>query len=116
MLEELTNGVGAVYLEPVICAAELLQQTEIMKRGADEQQFSIERISCLPSQLVGPEKNTMRVVEEQRRAELMEEPGCFASQLSVRNPGLYLLKLQCRRGNRQNDLRAPESWSRVCCL
>jgi hypothetical protein len=49
VLKELANGVGAVYLEPVIIAAELLQQTEIMKRRADEQQLSIERLSCLPS-------------------------------------------------------------------
>jgi hypothetical protein len=44
-----------------------------MEGCADEQQFSIERISCLPSQLVGPEEDTMRVVEEQRRAELSEK-------------------------------------------
>ena len=35
----------------------------------------------------------MRVVEEQRRAELVEEPGCFPSQLSVRNSGLCFLEL-----------------------
>ena len=93
MLEELANGVGAVYLEPVIIATEVLQQTEIMKRRANKQQLSIERLSGLPSQLVGPEEDTMRVVEEQRRAELVEEPGCFPSQLSVQNPGLYLLEL-----------------------
>ena len=93
MLEELANGIRAVYLEPVILAAELLQQAEIMKRRADEQQLSIELLSCLPSQLIGPEEDTMRVVEEQRRAELVEEPGCFPSQLSVRNSGLYFLEL-----------------------
>ena len=93
VLKELANGVGAVYLEPVIIAAELLQQTKIMKRRADEQQLSIELLSCLPSQLIGPEEDTMRVVEEQRRAELVEEPGCFPSQLSVRNPGLCVLEL-----------------------
>jgi hypothetical protein len=49
VLKELANGVGAVYLEPVIIAAELLQQTEIMKRCADEQQLNIEPLSCLPS-------------------------------------------------------------------
>src|ERR1700731_2634958 len=65
VLKELANGVGAVYLEPVIIAAEFLQQTEIMKRRADEQQLSIERLSCLPPQLIGPEEDTMRVVEEQ---------------------------------------------------
>jgi len=49
VLKELANGVGTVHLEPVIIAAELLQQTEIMKRRADEQQLSVERLSCLPS-------------------------------------------------------------------
>jgi hypothetical protein len=64
-----------------------------MKRRADEQQLSIERLSCLPSQLVGPEEDTMRMVEEQRRAELVEEPGCFPSQLRVWNLWLYFLEL-----------------------
>src|SRR3984893_10247607 len=93
VLKELANGIGAVYLEPIIIAAELLQQTEIMKRRADEQQLNIEWLSCLPSQLIGPEEDTMRVVEEQRRAELVEEPGCFPSQLRVWNLWLYFLEL-----------------------
>src|SRR5947209_5029942 len=38
-LKELSNSVCAVHLEPVIGAAEFLQQAEIMKRRADEQQF-----------------------------------------------------------------------------
>jgi len=116
VLKELANGIGAVYFEPVIIAAELLQQTEIMKRRAYEQQLSIEPLSCLPSHLIGPEEDTMRVVEEQRRAELVEEPGRFPSQLSVRNSGSCFLELQCWRRNRQNDLRPPESRSRVRCL
>jgi hypothetical protein len=33
------------------------------------------------------------VVEEQRRAELVEEPGCFPRELCVRNSGLYFLEL-----------------------
>jgi hypothetical protein len=49
VLKELANGVGAVHLEPVIIAAKLLQETEIMKRRADKQQLSIEPLSCLPS-------------------------------------------------------------------
>jgi hypothetical protein len=64
VLKELANGVGAVHLEPVIIAAELLQQTEIMKRRADEQQLSIEWLSSLSPKLVGPEEDTMRVVEK----------------------------------------------------
>ena len=60
VLKELANGVGAVYLETVILAAELLQQAEIMKRRADEQQLIIECLSCLPSQLIGPEEDPMR--------------------------------------------------------
>ena len=92
-LQELANGVGAVHLEPVISAAEFLQQAEIMKCRADEQQFFIECLSCLSSQLIGPEEDPMRVVEEQRRTELMEEPGCLPSQLRVWNLGLYFLEL-----------------------
>src|SRR5713226_4994718 len=49
VLKELANGIGAVYLKPVMSAAEFLQQAEIMKCRADEQQLSIERLSCLPS-------------------------------------------------------------------
>jgi hypothetical protein len=49
VVKELANGVGAVYLEPVIIAAEILQQTEIMKCRAHEQQLSIERLPYLPS-------------------------------------------------------------------
>ena len=64
-----------------------------MEGCADEQQLRIERLSGLPTQLIGPEEDAMGVVEEQRRAELVEEPGCFPSQLSVRNPGLGFLEL-----------------------
>ena len=49
VLKELANGVRAVYLEPIVSAAELLQQAEIMKGCADEYQLSIERVSCLAS-------------------------------------------------------------------
>src|SRR5260370_15270065 len=92
-LKELPNGVCAVHLEPVISAAEFLQEAEIMKCRADEQQFSIECLSCLPPQLIGPEEDPMRVVEEQRCTELMEEPCCLPSQLRVWNLGLYFLEL-----------------------
>src|SRR5271155_2310634 len=114
MLEELANGVGAVYLEAVISTAELLQQAEIMKCRADEQQLDIERLSGLSPQLVGPEEDAMRVVEEERSAELMEEPGCLPRELCVWNFGLHFLELQRRGRNRQNDLRAPEGGSCVC--
>ena len=40
VLKELANGVGAVDLEPVIIAAEFLQQAEIMKCRADKQQLT----------------------------------------------------------------------------
>ena len=92
-LKELPNGVCTVHFEPVISATEFLQQTEIMKCRADEQQFIIECLSCLPSQLISPEEDPMRVVEEQRGTELMEEPGCLPSQLSVRNSWLCFLEL-----------------------
>src|SRR5216683_4387608 len=90
-LKELPSGVCAVHLEPVISATEFLQQAEIMKCRADEQQFSIECLSCLSSQLIGPEEVPMRVVKEQGCTELTEEPDCLPSQLRVWNPGLYLL-------------------------
>ena len=109
VLKELPNGVCTVYFEPVISTAELLQQAKIMKCGADEQQLDIERLSGLSSQLVGPEEDAMRVVEEERSAELMEEPGCLPRQLCIRNLGLYFLELQRWGRNRQNDLRPPES-------
>ena len=64
-----------------------------MKCRAYEQQFSIECLSCLSSQLIGPEEDPMRVVEEQVCTELMEEPGCLPSQLRVWNLGLYFLEL-----------------------
>jgi hypothetical protein len=44
-LKELPNGVCAVHFEPVISAAEFLQQAEIMKCAVDEQQFIIECLS-----------------------------------------------------------------------
>jgi hypothetical protein len=51
-LKELPNGVCAVHFEPVISAAEFLQQAEIMKCRADEQQFIVECLSvCRPSSL-----------------------------------------------------------------
>jgi hypothetical protein len=82
-LKELPNGVCAVHLEPVISAPESVQQAEIMKCRADEQQFNIECVSCLSSQLISPEEDPMRVVEEQGCTELMEEPGCLPSQLRI---------------------------------
>src|SRR5216683_5015458 len=96
VLKELPNGACTVYFEPVISTAELLQQAKIMKCRADEQQLDIERLSGLSSQLVGPEEDAMRVVEEERSAELMEEPGCLPRQLCVWNLGLYFLELLVR--------------------
>jgi hypothetical protein len=93
MLEKLADGVGTVYLEPVISTAELFQQAEIMKCRAHEQQLDIERLPGLSSHLAGPEEDAMRVIEEERSAELMEEPGCLASQQNVWNLWLYFLEL-----------------------
>ena len=64
-LKELPNGVCAVHFEPVISAAEFLQQAEIMKCSADEQRFIIECLSCLSSQLIGPEEDPMMLGSEQ---------------------------------------------------
>jgi hypothetical protein len=89
------NGrkLGCRPLEPIISAAEPLQQAQIMKCRAHEQQLSIKYLSCLSSQFIRPEEDTMRVIEEQRGAELMEEPGCLRRQLCVWNSGLCFLEL-----------------------
>src|SRR5271163_2403783 len=85
-----------------------------MKCRADEQQLDIERLSGLSSQLVGPEEDAMRVVEEERSAELMEESGRLASQQRVWNIPLYSLELQRRSRNGQNDPGSSKSRPCVC--
>jgi len=93
MFEKLTNRIRTVYFETIRRAAELLEQSEVVECGTDEDKLRIERLACLPTKLVRPEEDAMRMVEEQRRTEFPKQAGCFAGKLSVRNPSLHVLKL-----------------------
>ena len=116
MFEKLTYGVRTVYLEAVACAAELLEQSEIMERGANEDKLHIELLACLSAKLVRPEEDPMRMVKEQRRTELAQQARGFAGHLSVGNAGLYVQKLRGGRWNRLNDLWAAECRRTLYCL
>jgi hypothetical protein len=65
VLQELPDRISAVNLKSVTGTAKFLQQTEIVKRRADKQQFHIEFLLCLLSHLIGPEKDPVRMVKEQ---------------------------------------------------
>jgi len=92
MFEKLTSSIRTVYFETIRRAAELLEQSEVVECGTDEDKLRIETLACLPTQLVRPEEDAMRVVKEQRRTEFPKQAGCFAGKLSVRNPSLQVLK------------------------
>ncbi len=96
MFEELADGVRTINFKAIGGAAELLQQTKIMECSADKQKLDIEFFSCLPTKLICPEEDAVRVVEEQSRAELPEKSGGLASQLSIGDSILYALKLRRR--------------------
>ena len=72
MFEELADGVRAVNFKAICRAAELLQQAQIVECGTDKQKLYVEFFPCLPAKLVGPEEDPVRVVKQQRRAELPE--------------------------------------------
>ena len=92
MFEKLTNSIRTVDFETIRRAAKLLEQSEVVECGTDEDKLRIERLACLPTKLVRPEEHAMRMVEEQRRTEFSKQAGCLAGQLSVRNPSLHMLK------------------------
>jgi hypothetical protein len=93
MLEELTHCVRAINFKPVIGAPELLEQAEIMKGRTDKQELHIELLAGLAAHFVGPEEGTMRMVEQERCAELSQQTGCLARQLAVWNAGFHVLEL-----------------------
>src|SRR5689334_8834798 len=53
--EELTNGIGAIDLEPFVLARELLEETEIVKCGGYVEEFRVEAEFLLAS-LLGREQ------------------------------------------------------------
>jgi hypothetical protein len=93
MLEKLANGVRSIDLKTICLAAELLQKAKIMEGGTDEKQFHVEGFSCPTALFIGPEEDSMRVVEEKRSTELTKKPGGFSRQLTVGNSALNLLIL-----------------------
>jgi hypothetical protein len=95
----LAHCIGAVHFEAVASAAEGFQQAPNMKRRADKQQFRIIRLAGLTAPFIGPEEDTVRVIDEQRCAELVEQTGGLARQLAVGNPGRQLLELLLRSGH-----------------
>jgi hypothetical protein len=92
MFEKLTSSIRTVYFKTIRRAAKLLEQSEVVECRTDEDKLRIERLACLPTQLVCLEEDAMRVVKEQRRTEFPKQAGCFAGELSVRNPSLQVLK------------------------
>src|ERR1700682_3803441 len=108
MFEELADGVRTIDFKAIGCAAERLQQAKIMECGADKQELHIKPLPCLPAQLVCPEEDAVRVVEEQRCAELSEKSGSLASQLTIRDSILYVLKLPRWCWYRENPLGPPK--------
>src|SRR5258708_17846040 len=113
MFEELADGVRTINFKAIGRAAELLQQAKIMECSADKQKLYIEFFPCLPAKLICPEEDAVRVVEEQRRAELSEKSGGLASQLTVRDSILYALKLRRRCWYRENYLGPPKRRPRL---
>jgi hypothetical protein len=112
MFEELADGVRTIDFKAIGRAAELRQQAKIMECSADKQKLCIEWLPCLPAKLVRPEEDAVRVVEQQRRAELPEKAGRLASQLTIRDSIFYALKLRRRCWYGENCFGPPKrrSW------
>jgi hypothetical protein len=108
MFEELAGGVRTINFKAVGRAAELLQQAKIMECSADKQKLHIKFFPCLRAKLICPEEDAVRMVEQQRRAELSEKSGSLASQLSIRYSILYALKLRRRCWDRDNCFGPPK--------
>src|ERR1700680_2737205 len=108
MFEELADGVRTIDFKAIGCATELLQQAKIMECGANKQNLHIKVLPCLPAKLICPEEDAVRVVEEQRCAELSEKSGSLASQLTIRDSILYVLKLRRWCWYRENRLGPPK--------
>ena len=108
MFEELADSGGAVNFKAISRAAELLLQAKIMECRADKQKLYIEFFSRLPAKLVCPEEDAVRVVKEQRRAELSQKSGRLASQLTIRDSIFYALKLRRRCWYGENCFGPPK--------
>src|ERR1700693_1238084 len=108
MSEEQSDAVRTIDFKAIGCAAELLQQAKIMECSADKQNFHIKFFPCLPAKLICPEEDAVRVVEEQRCAELWEKSGSLPSQLTIRDSILYVLKLRRWCWYRENRLGPPK--------
>src|SRR6202051_2317213 len=113
MFEELADGVCTIDFKAISLATVLFQQAKIMECGADKQNLHIKFFPCLPAKLICPEEDAVRVVEEQRCAELSEKSGSLASQLTIRDSILYVLKLRRWGWYRENRLGPPK---RRSCL
>src|SRR5260370_41875846 len=79
-----------------------------MECSADKQKLYIEFFPCLPAKLICPEEDAVRVVKEQRRAELPEKSGRLASQLTIRDSIFYALKLRRWCWYRDNYFGPPK--------
>jgi hypothetical protein len=106
--EELADGVRTINFKAIGGAAELLQQAKIMECGADKEKLHIEFFPCLPAKLVCPEEDPVRVVEQERRAELPQKSARLASQLTIRDSIFYALKLRRRCWYRENCFGPPK--------
>src|SRR5437660_10105212 len=93
MFEKLTNSIRTVYFKTIRRAAELLEQSEVVECGTDEDKLRIERLACLPTKLVRPEEDAMSMVKEQRRTEFTKQAGCIAGKLRVRDAGAHVPQL-----------------------
>jgi hypothetical protein len=63
-----------------------------VERRADKQQLRVVRLARLPAKFVGPEEDTVRVVDQHRRAVLAQQTGGLAGELAIGNPGCNLLR------------------------
>src|SRR4029077_19710991 len=109
MFQKLKNKICTVYFKTIRRTAKLLEQSEVVECGTDEDKLRIELLACLPRKLVRPEEDAMRMVKEQRRTEFPKQAGCFAGKLSVRDPSLHGLKFWGGGRNWQNDLWGAEA-------
>jgi hypothetical protein len=84
-----------------------------MECGTDEKQFHVERFSCPTALFIGPEEDSMGVVEKKRSTKLTKKPGGLSRQLTVGNSGLNLLVLFSWRWYRDDDLWLAEGGRRL---
>ena len=63
--EELTGRVCAIHLEAFVWAREFLDETEVVKRGGDVEEFGVEVKLSLTAVLGREQVNADRVIEEQ---------------------------------------------------